>query len=320
MIHDGEEWENWWAMELEGDDATYLCIHRACLSSLCRRLKTTPQSLWDTFHGREGLNPGHIRSMISPLHCVRYYDIEGRQGQSFQYALEKIARSEDGNRTLWYDPVSMYPCQWLLARPTILPTLDVRLLDSTTTGILEQFSSSSNAAFVKTLAISELFDHILSFLESPRPAEPDPEFIAVVAHPDMLSTLLSHLSISRTVHNLLLERQDIFFRLTCQSGWMLPVTPVDWIEWKAKRNPYPILSPTLSNDLDWRRYIVACARLEDPHVKNRFRFHRMHVQFATSSRCNPDSEWTWNVGNLDQYSSLSEPDTWDWELTPPEPT
>jgi len=128
----------------------------------------------------------------------------------------------------------------------------------------------------------------------------------------MSATLLKLLSVNRTVDNLLLERQDIFFRLTCQPFRL------DRMESKMKPISYPFHVIVERSGLAPLYRYVRSIRRPACH-KSFFRVH--NIYFITYSRPEaiPESERTWSIRKMDQEGLFSEPDACDWEVTPPEP-
>lgn len=62
--------------------------------------------------------------------------------------------------------------------------------------------------------------------------------------------------------------------------------------------------------------LLSFLQKEDVHVKNRWRFHKMAVQFARGRiQINQDNEvlWRWNVGELGIRTSMTPPSPYDWE-------
>ncbi|KAI0058852.1 hypothetical protein BV25DRAFT_1918960 [Artomyces pyxidatus] len=288
----------------EEDAEPYLCLHRTCLSLLCRRLNTTPRGLWDAFFPAEHL----ARDPYSP-DWPQYtsYDIEDRQGQEFEYAISRYGTRPDGKSEHWVDTDSMDACQWLLARPTVLPKL------SPVPASARHPSPAVTLpvpALLRVLRIGELLQHVASFLETPPPRTPGDA--RVVAHPHLLRAYAGLLRTSRAAHALLAGRQDVYFALVRASGWMLPACPADWAEWRARGNPAVIEE----GRWDWKTYLETCVRLEDPHVRNRWRIERILVQFGVPTQFQHSGEEVWQVGTAGRPAVLQEPEMFEWENVP----
>ncbi|KAI0042740.1 hypothetical protein FA95DRAFT_1564026 [Auriscalpium vulgare] len=301
---DGEEGD-WWEEE---DAEPNIILHRICLSLLCRRLDTSPEGVWRSF-----FPAAHIveRSYPDwPLYVQ--LEIGNRQGQEFQFMTYHIRKLDDNKWDRWYDTSRMEECGWLLARPTVFPKLTkasnaVRLPPGAPCG-------TTSALALRVLGISELFTHVMSFLESPplanyRDASP-------ARHPHVLRAYAALQRTSRAFHALIAGRQDIYFALVRAAGWMLPVTPRDWAEWKAAGNPATIELA----QWDWKAYVAVFVTLEDPHVRSRWRVERSVLQFGVPSEAWP-SVWPgemWAVGTVEKAMSLEEPEAFEWEDDPPE--
>lgn len=255
--------------------------------------------------------------------------MEGRNGQSFGYAVERRTPKPDNNLVvdIWEDYDTMKELSWLLARPTIFPV--VASLPMTIKPTASQSPPESKTAVSNVLEVAELFDLILDYIighlpQSELSAEVDvAEYDTIVAPSTTLATksIFSLLQVNRTIYAALVQdRQHLFVRLAWEHGWMLPATPMDWQNWPngSFHNGESFHSQP---GKDWRGYLLKFLRKEDVHVQNRWRMHRMGNQFAKGKgRKNEEGQiiWKWRVGSRGIRTSLKPPEAWDWELTPPE--
>jgi hypothetical protein len=148
-----------------------------------------------------------------------------------------------------------------------------------------------------------------------------------------IRTLLAMMAVSKQIHNLIMPgRQDLFFRMVWQMGYMLPACPLDWKSWNAVNGPLPPLTgvpieaipgpynrdrkTTPSNQKDWRAYMLTYLKLDDRHARGRYRFHRMHIQYARGLDKVLDSGVTlkyWSCGNFGVGTALECPPAYNWE-------
>ncbi|PTB62717.1 hypothetical protein BBK36DRAFT_1128677, partial [Trichoderma citrinoviride] len=301
-----------------------------CLSFLCRHAAISPRELWESFYGEKSCYRMFHGTSNGLLYCVDYYDMQQRSGQSFDYAVtldDPPSDRPDLGPRKWSDPDTMEDAKWLLSRPTRLPT-PKRLQPSTIT--------PSSKKLRKVFDTPELFDIILSHivdipqdiiknglqksnelqggngrcscqgvLEAPS---------ATVAS----KTLLSLAQVDRWFYSEMIhKRQDCFLRALRNFGWMLPFTPADWSDNSRASEVHADTSPSQLADIDWRQYMLTCVKKDLPHVQNRWRFHRMAVQFergTTRYRTKERPDWSWNAGNLGLIPSLDRPDPHEWEL------
>ncbi|KAJ7346916.1 hypothetical protein DFH08DRAFT_780644 [Mycena albidolilacea] len=300
----------------------YLRIHRGCLSFLCRRVGITPKLLWESLYqpGSDYLRYGE--DDIGLLYCLKYYDMDGRNGQSFGYAVERQTPREDGSNCVdrWDDPDSMDDTAWILSRPTCLtPPAVIGASPPPAAGEL-----SSYAECMRIFGVSELLDLVLSVIVKITPHDVAIELKESAANFDAPSlitatqSLLALCQVNRFFHAAITRhRQGLFLLLASQYGWMLPSTPADLKEWRDRSGPE--LDLRLDQSLDWRGYLLTFLRKQDRVVKNRWRFHRMAVQCARG-RARPATEenpaWRWSVGELGLRSSIVPPEALDWELPP----
>ncbi|KAI0258077.1 hypothetical protein BC834DRAFT_975598 [Gloeopeniophorella convolvens] len=296
-----------WASEKNA--RPFLTIHRMCLSYICRRLKITPRELWRTIFPK----PRPIWH-TNEHKLIRYDGMDGRyDGYYFDYAARDYFRGKE-EELYCYQIWTMERCAHLLAHPSVFPELEPVKPSQM------HFSQPSQAqppALFRVLSIGELFSHIISFLWSPSPDSPDD--VRPVIHRSMLSTHTSLLRTCQGLYNLLSGRQDVYFGLVRDSGWMLPTTPADWAGWKAVGNPTPIRV----GQLDWRAYLKAFVRPEENrhenrHIRNRWRLEKMAAQFGLPTPREYESLPAWSVGTYGRRSELTEPDLLAWEVPPAE--
>ncbi|UKZ81540.1 hypothetical protein TrVFT333_009312 [Trichoderma virens FT-333] len=319
-----------------GSDS-FLLIHPMCLSFLCRHTKISPRELWESVYKESSSYRIYGGELNGLLYCVNYYDMQERSGQCFEYALWRHSPPPNSPPDLpparWYDPESMEDTKWLLARPTRLPT--PKALQTRTV-------AASTLRYRKVFDTNELFDIILNYIVE-IPADiikdelrqskenekqqsihddngksPSQEVFEAPSAIIAAQTLLSLAQVDRWFYDAIIhKRQSFFLRAIRNFGWMLPFTPADWSDnsWVSE-----ILADTTSSkqaDIDWRSYMFTCVKKDLPSVRNRWRFHRMAIQFARGtnrykSKEHPD--WFWNAGNLGFITSLDKPEPNAWEL------
>ncbi|KAF9260877.1 hypothetical protein L218DRAFT_989357 [Marasmius fiardii PR-910] len=336
-IEASEEWNT--------DGQPYLHIHRICLSFLCRRNAITPRELWESICAPDSQYQKYAERIQGLLYSVDYYDMEERNGQSFGFAIERYEPPEDRPdlpKGTWWDPESMEDTKWILARPTVLPAPEP---------LEPSIVQPSAVTERKVFEVSELFDAILNAIvdlppeiieselkangkgnekssknsedgqEEEEDEEEDEEPIfespsAVTA----AETLLSLAQVDRWFyHSIIRNRQGIFLQALRNFGWMLPCTPADWAHSKWPEELTTQTPLWKQANRDWRRYMIACFRRDDPHLLNRWRFNMMAVQFARGTdrhKSDENPDWFWNVGKLGVKSSLEKPDAQVWEITP----
>ncbi|KAJ6499024.1 hypothetical protein C8R45DRAFT_101340 [Mycena sanguinolenta] len=315
LIDGSSDWQ-------EDDPGRYQRIHRGCLSFLCRRLGITPELLWESFYqpGADYMRYGEASTGL--LYCLKYYDMEGRNIQDFGYAVCRETPREDEPDCVdrWDDPESMEDTAWILSRPTRLTPPTV--LETST--VTAEYAKSGTAC-MQVFGVPELLNLVLSTVIEVPPHDVAKELKESAADfdaPSFISATQSVLAlclVDRYFYNEIIgHRQGLFLRLATQYGWMLPCTPADWVEWRQQSGPE--LDLRLDQALDWRKYVLTFLRKEDRVVKNRWRFHRMTVQYARG-RTRPAAEkipaWRWSVGELGLPSSIVSPETSSWELPPP---
>ncbi|KAJ7668983.1 hypothetical protein B0H17DRAFT_1142259 [Mycena rosella] len=301
----------------QSNAARFLHIHRGCLSFVCHRLGITPRALWESLYqpGADYLRYGEAGNGL--LYCLKYYEMDGRNGQEFGYAVSRQT-PRDGEPDCvdrWDDPDSMDDTAWILGRPTCLPT------PAAIAAAPAKSESSSPAHCMQVFGIPELLDLVLSAIIELPPDAAAAELKESAAHFDPPSlvaatrTLLALCQVNRFFHAALTaHRQGLFLLLAAQYGWMLPSTPADWTAWRARAGP--ALDARLEQPLDWHAYLLTFLRKEDGAVRNRWRMHRMAVQCARGRArlaTETSAGWRWSVGELGLRSGFVPPERWAWE-------
>jgi hypothetical protein len=295
----------------------YRCIHRGCLSTLCRRTNADSRLVW------EGLTPARHRSPQGsvPGRFCDYAVDQGlidhltyrntRAGQSFEY----VQRREI-NGVYCYDPASMDELQWLLARPDVFPELRT----STPCTCTMRNVTDESAPCMRVFTMPELLDAILGFLvdisdealaDAVMELESDEHDPAPVLQSTTTLLALSEAS-QFFFHAVVCERQGVFLRLARLYGWMLPATPADWASWT---NEQP-LDLCLGTRFDWRQYVLQHLRGEDPHASSRRRIFSMVTQCVKGVDNSQQSErgWALQVGEPGYRPGLVTPKAWSWEI------
>jgi len=304
-IDGSSDWQN------DDDAERYLRIHRGCLSFACRRLSITPKILWESLYkpGSDYLKFGEDGNGL--LYCLKYYNMDGRNGQEFGYAITRQTPriGEPNCVDSWDDPNSMEDTAWILTRPTRLTPPAV--IEASTTAS----EPSSPADCMKVFGVPELLDLVLSIIIEVAPRDVAKELKEDDDPPSLMTAAQSLLALCQVdcfFHDALTRhRQGLFLLLASQFGWMLPSTPIEWKEWRDRSGPE--LHLRLDQPYDWHGYLLAFLRKEDRVVKNRWRFHRMTLQCARG-RSRPGFKW--RVGELGLPSSVVPPEAWAWELPP----
>ncbi|GJJ16084.1 hypothetical protein Clacol_010363 [Clathrus columnatus] len=236
---------------------------------------------------------------------------------------------------LWDDPDSMKELQWLLARPTVFPVV------SPLSPTIALGSSPSQAPCMKVFNVLELFDIIIDYIvgpDIPQLAEKLETFDCIVGQdvsqtqlaselqandsdaftPSCIiqttKTIFALLQVNKSLYTTFLRhRQNIFLRIAWMHGWMLPFTPRDWKNWpNGIFHNGSVLK--VGHNQDWRTYLLTFLRKEDVHVRNRWRFHKMAVQFGRGQSM---AEFCWRsqVGDVDFRPDVKKaPEPWCWEM------
>ncbi|RFU35783.1 hypothetical protein B7463_g584, partial [Scytalidium lignicola] len=170
--------------------------------------------------------------------------------------------------------------------------------------------------------ISELLDAILTHIidiptkikESElRSNDEAPSAIAAI------QTLLSLAQVDRWFYHAIIHNGQHFFLCAVRNfSWMLPLTPADWVHSKLPADLTPELLFSRQTHIDWRSYIITCLRRATPHLRNRWRFNRMALQFARGKVSKADPSWFWKAGKLGLTFRLEKPEPEAWELPPAE--
>ncbi|KAF5013623.1 hypothetical protein FDECE_384 [Fusarium decemcellulare] len=287
-----------WGRELDLREDDFIPIHKRCLSFICRHNGITPRELWESFYGdsSKGICGPDSDGLIT---CVDYYHMEKRNDQEFAYALTD-------RKTGLYSPESMEECNWLLARPTLLPALQP-LQPST----IEMASTGVRKVF----GVPELLNAILGYVADV-PTEVMEEELkqgqddfdapsAIIA----AKALLALTQVDRWFyHEIVTKRQSLFLESARNFGWMLPFTREDWSDSKWANGWSKNSGP--KSHIDWRAHMLTCLNKNTPHVRNRWRFHMMAVQFARGTsrfRNEKRPDWYWNAGKLGFKPNMDPP-------------
>ncbi|KAJ7041019.1 hypothetical protein C8F04DRAFT_1219614 [Mycena alexandri] len=312
FIDGSDDWQN------NIETPRYIQIHRGCLSFACRRLGITPCTLWESLYqpGSDYLRYGEEGKGL--LYCLTYYEMDGRNGQDFGYAITRWTRPREDDPDCvdqWADPDSMEDTAWILTHPTALP------MPPPIAAAAPWTASESSPECITIFAIPELLNVVLSFIVEVDPHDAAKELrecVTAFDPPSLISATKTLFALCQVNHffydALLVHRQGLFLLLASQYGWMLPSTPGDWKEWRERSGPD--LDLRLEQPFDWRTYLLTFLRKEYPVVRNRWRLHRMSVQFARglhSPATGTEAAWRWSVGSLGLRSSVVSPDLWGWE-------
>ncbi|KAJ7041022.1 hypothetical protein C8F04DRAFT_187186 [Mycena alexandri] len=312
FIDGSDDWQN------NSETSRYFQIHRGCLSFPCRRLGITPRTLWESLYqvGSDYLRYGKEGKGL--LYCLKYYEMDGRNAQDFGYAITQWTRPREDDPDCvdrWDDPDSMEDTAWILTRPTALP------IPPPIAAAAPWTASESSSECITIFAIPELLNVVLSFIVEVAPQDAARELkecATAFDPPSLISVTKTLFALGQANHffhdALLVHRQGLFLLLASQYGWMLPSTPADWKEWRDRSGLD--LDLRLEQPADWRAYMLTFMRKEHPAVRNRWRMHRMSVQFArgrTRRVTATEPAWRWSVGSLGLQSSIASPDPWTWE-------
>lgn len=269
------------------------------------------------------------------LYCVNYYDMQERSGQDFQYALERQwppLERPDLPQTRWFDPKSMEDTKWLLARPTRLPTpktLQPSLVKASAVNRRKVFDTNELLDIILSYIVdipSEVLKHELQRNRPNNSSDPNQDDTSsrpqnIFEAPSAITaakTLLSLAQVDRWFYDAIIyKRQNFFLRALRNFGWMLPFTPADWNDNSWTKDVLADTSSSRQSEIDWRHYMLTCVEKTDPHIRNRWRFHRMAIQFARGTnryRSEEHPDWFWNAGSLGFKPSLDKPEPEIWEL------
>ncbi|KAM0473661.1 hypothetical protein ACHAPX_008066 [Trichoderma viride] len=313
----------------------FLLIHPACLSFLCRHTGITPRELWESFYKEDSCYQMYGGELNGLLYCVNYYDMQERSGQDFQYALERQwppLERPDLPQTRWFDPKSMEDTKWLLARPTRLPTpktLQPSLVKASAVNRRKVFDTNELLDIILSYIVdipSEVLKHELQRNRPNNSSDPNQDDTSsrpqnIFEAPSAITaakTLLSLAQVDRWFYDAIIyKRQNFFLRALRNFGWMLPFTPADWNDNSWTKDVLADTSSSRQSEIDWRHYMLTCVEKTDPHIRNRWRFHRMAIQFARGTnryRSEEHPDWFWNAGSLGFKPSLDKPEPEIWEL------
>jgi hypothetical protein len=311
LIEGSSDWQN--------DPERFLRIHRGCLSFLCRRVGITPRIFWESLYqsGADYLRYGEPETGL--LYCLKYYEMEGRNGQEFGYAVARQTPVENEPDCVdrWDDPDTMEDTAWILTRPITLPLpAAIEASSPTVTTVAE---SSSPAQCMKTFIVPELLNLVLSSIIEVTPSDVAKEVKESGEDfdpPSLISatrTLLALLQVNHFFHDAItVHRQGLFLLLALKYGWMLPSTPAEWKAWRDRGGPE--LDLRLEQPLDWRAYLLTFLRKEEAVVRNRWRMHVQCARGRARSATETSAAWRWSVGELGLPSSIVQPEGWAWEL------
>lgn len=311
-----------------------LVVHVTCLSLLCRWLHTSPKNLWSGLLGTGSKYAARdwVHFAGRPLASIHYYQMEERWEQEFLYVKEEYNKEI---KQFIHDIDSIDECNWLLATPAIFPVVPLRPLPLPLVAVAQ-----IQTPFERLINAAELFFRILDFLVPYIPIETlmselkssGESLLDSLSIPRAQASLFSLLRTNKMIYNTITQnRQDLFFRLVWMHGWMLPACPADWKSWDKVNDPLPPLTGVPRTDIpsfnpnrltsspherDWRAYLVSALRFDSRHMRNRFRFHRMHIQFARHVyRTTEDDLEHSSVfgGSLGVRTSLDCPVPYEWE-------
>ncbi|KAF4956393.1 hypothetical protein FSARC_11595 [Fusarium sarcochroum] len=299
-----------WSQDLNTGNDLFLLIHPVCLAFVCRHNSITPKQLWESFYGEGSHYQAYGGDLNGLMYCVDYYEMKERSGQDFRFA----HWDTEGRECL--NPESMKEVEWLLARPTYLPAPQQLQLVTT--------KAPSSRESRKVFELPELLDNILTYIvDMPvhvieSELKEDSQIFEAQSAVTTAKTLLSLAQVDRWFYQAIVgNRQDLFFRAIQNFGWMLPFCPADWSdsEW-----PDTILEDRTvlrGSNIDWRGYMLKCVNKMTPHIRNRWRLHKMAVQFARGTNAHKSEEnpnWFWNAGRLAFKPDLQKPDAQGWEV------
>ncbi|GJJ15201.1 hypothetical protein Clacol_009477 [Clathrus columnatus] len=315
----------------DDDENPRLVMHPQCLSFLCRRINASPDQIWSSVHGpdsnySEYFEGGQIVSGL--LDELEYYDIDEFSHGDFHYCISQMTlkKGEKSTYDHWEDPNSMRKLQWLLARPTVFPVVS---------SLSPSIAFGTSPSMTPRARFMELFDIIIGCIIEPHIPQTqlteELETVDCIESETQLAselqsdntftpysiiqstkTIFALLQVNKSLYTTILrDRQTLFLRLAWMHGWMLPFTPQDWRNWSNG----PFHNGTVfkvGHNQDWRTYLLIFLRKGDVYVRNRWRFHRMALQFgrgrSTAKLC-----WRSEVGDVRFRPELKPPKSWFWE-------
>ncbi|KAJ4256883.1 hypothetical protein NW762_008979 [Fusarium torreyae] len=300
-----------WTRRLTTREDRMLLIHPVCLAFVCRHNGITPKQLWETFHAEGSRYQYYKDEPTALIHCVDYFENKMRSGQAFEYHFDEVYPGEEDSP----NPETIKEIEWLLARPTYLPAPQKRKLIT--------MQGPSSRAGGKVLVIPELLDNILEHIvdvpanvieselkESHQTFEAPSAVTAA-------KTLLSMAQVNRSFYQAVSNRQDLFFTAIQNFGWMLPFSSADWADSEWPDTVLEDRAISRGSNIDWRGYMLRCVNKPTPHLRNRWRLHKMAVQFARGGnghRFEKDRTCFWNAGSLALKPDLQKPEAQGWEV------
>jgi hypothetical protein len=273
-------------------------------------------------------NPTHLKEGI------QYYDMWRRNGQDFMFTLP--LNSKRGN--VWWSPEYSYQqLNWIFASPSIFPRVPdlPALLDEISAPISSPYQSTCRRVLYTPDLLFTVLDWVAPYIPQEIITEEmthslDRDYCPPIV--DSIKTILSMVLVNKRFHNWIIQsRQDLFFRIIWQMGFMLPACPLDWKSWNAVNDFLPPLTgvpievipwshnrsriTTTSNAKDWRAYMFLFLRREDRHMQSRYRLHRLHVQHARGLFDERDGikHKYWSCGALGVGTALECPKLYEWE-------
>jgi hypothetical protein len=218
QIDGSDDWQN-------NTDDSYNVVHINCLSLLCRRLDVTPEQWWLSFYGPESeyrRKFPYAEEGNKLKEGIDYYDMWCRNGQDFGFSI--LSYSKKGR--IWWDPDGYEDCNWIFASPSTFP----RVPDLPPP--FEETSSSNwpnQTAAQKVFSMPDLLfttlDFVVPYISKEFHAEMvwEHEIDNCPEIVDYLATILSILQVNKRIYNWIIQsRQDLFFRIVWQMGFMLP--------------------------------------------------------------------------------------------------
>jgi hypothetical protein len=73
---------------------------------------------------------------------------------------------------------------------------------------------------------------------------------------------------------------------------------------------------SLTNAKDWRAYMIIYLRRDDRHARSRYRFHRLHTQYARGIDIERENGTTWKYWSCGRFgvgTALECPEPYEWE-------
>ncbi|KAM0549502.1 hypothetical protein ACHAPJ_009318 [Fusarium lateritium] len=237
--------------------------------------------------------------------------MENRCGQGFEYDFWDLYSDEEDSSNL----ETVKEIEWLLARPTYLPAPQKLQLVTT--------QGPSLRAGSKVFDIPELLDNILDHIVDVPVNVTESELKAshrTFEAPSAVTaakTLLSLAQVNRSFYQAVSNRQGLFFTAIQNFGWMLPFSPADWSDSEWPDTVLEERAISRGSGIDWRGYMLKCVNKPTPHIRNRWRLHKMAVQFARGAnghRFEETPSCIWNAGSLAFKPDLQKSEAQGWEV------